>query len=80
MALALDHHLKGDRRGKGATAGHGEQKATLGWLRHAFRRIVLWNQKHRQRRALLELDDHQLSDIGISREAARREAAKYFWE
>jgi len=33
----------------------------------------------KQRRALRELDDHLLADIGISRELAQREAEKPFW-
>ncbi len=36
-------------------------------------------QKAGQRRRLLELDDDQLSDIGITREDAVREARKGFW-
>jgi uncharacterized protein YjiS (DUF1127 family) len=46
-------------------------------------RIRSWLEHSSQRRALRELaeeqDDHLLRDIGISREAARREAAKWFW-
>jgi len=33
----------------------------------------------RQRQALLDLDDHLLADIGVSREQALREARKPFW-
>lgn len=36
--------------------------------------------RHRQRRLLLELDDHLLADVGLSREAAAREARKWFWQ
>ncbi len=36
-------------------------------------------QKAGQRHRLLELDDDQLSDIGITREDAVREARKGFW-
>ncbi len=43
------------------------------WLKQAL--IVA-----RQRRALAELDDHQLADIGISREDAEREANRAFWD
>ena len=43
--------------------------ATLGrWLRRAA-----------QRRALAALDDHRLRDIGVTREAAAREARRPFW-
>ncbi len=34
----------------------------------------------RQRRALERLDDAALEDIGVSREAARAEAARPFWD
>jgi uncharacterized protein YjiS (DUF1127 family) len=33
-----------------------------------------------QRQTLLELDDHLLADIGVSREQALREASKRFWQ
>lgn len=33
----------------------------------------------RQRRALARLDDRLLRDIGVDREAARKEAAKPIW-
>ena len=38
-----------------------------------------WLQRSRQRRALAELDDRMLRDIGITRPQAEREAAKPFW-
>ena len=43
----------------------------------------LWCERSRQRRHLAELaewSDHLLQDIGVSRDAARREAAKAFWQ
>jgi|RhiMethySRZTD1v2_1073278.scaffolds.fasta_scaffold02532_6 uncharacterized protein YjiS (DUF1127 family) len=36
--------------------------------------------RQRQRRALLDLDDHLLNDIGVSRRAAIAEARKPFWK
>lgn len=36
--------------------------------------------KAEQRRQLLELDDDQLADIGLTRRAAREEAKKYLWQ
>lgn len=38
-----------------------------------------WLERHRQRRALLELGDHLLKDIGLSRSEAEREGRKPFW-
>jgi uncharacterized protein YjiS (DUF1127 family) len=47
-------------------------------------RVVLrsaWSCYERwlQRQQLGELDDRLLDDIGITRDAARREAGKHFW-
>ncbi len=51
-----------------------------GWTGRRILPDLLWFQRARQRRALAELDDRQLDDIGISREQAQREAAKRFWQ
>lgn len=34
----------------------------------------------RQRRALAELDDHRLDDLGLTREEARTEAERPIWD
>ena len=39
-----------------------------------------WLSRSRERRALIDLDDHLLRDIGVTREEAQREAAKPFWQ
>jgi uncharacterized protein YjiS (DUF1127 family) len=44
-----------------------------------FQRLPVWIARRRQRRALAELGEHLLYDIGVSKEAARRETAKPFW-
>jgi uncharacterized protein YjiS (DUF1127 family) len=36
--------------------------------------------RRRQRQALLELEDRQLVDIGVSRQQAEQEARKPFWQ
>jgi len=41
--------------------------------------IGVWIDRSRQRRALANLDDRLLDDVGISRTEARREIAKPFW-
>jgi uncharacterized protein YjiS (DUF1127 family) len=48
----------------------------LPWLS----RIALGRERRYQRRQLLELDDRLLSDIGISRQQAAKEALKSSWE
>ena len=60
------------RRQRTQSAGQRNLTATIG----------LWLGRSRQRRHLRELaewDDHLLKDIGVSRQAALREAAKPFW-
>jgi uncharacterized protein YjiS (DUF1127 family) len=39
----------------------------------------MW-RKRRERQRLLELDEHLLNDIGITREQAEQQAAKWMWE
>jgi uncharacterized protein YjiS (DUF1127 family) len=41
--------------------------------------LAAWLERRRQRRALLELNDHLLKDIGIGRGDAYREGSKPFW-
>ncbi|MDF1585751.1 DUF1127 domain-containing protein [Rhodospirillales bacterium YIM 152171] len=41
--------------------------------------IGLWLERSRQRRALRELDDRLLKDIGLSRGDVWAEASKPFW-
>jgi uncharacterized protein YjiS (DUF1127 family) len=38
-----------------------------------------WAERRRQRRALLQLSDALLKDIGLARSQAEREANKPFW-
>lgn len=41
--------------------------------------LRLWRQRARTRRQLAALDDHQLSDIGVSRSERMNELSKPFW-
>jgi uncharacterized protein YjiS (DUF1127 family) len=47
----------------------------FGWLETLKQKHERWQQ----RRALLDLSDHLLEDIGITREKAEREGGKPFW-
>ena len=58
-----------------------------GLWREALRTVGAWveawsrmSERGRQRRALADLDDHLLRDIGMTRDHARREAEKPFWK
>jgi uncharacterized protein YjiS (DUF1127 family) len=45
-----------------------------------LRTLRRWWRRHQARQELLELDDHLLADIGITRGNAVREWQKAFWE
>jgi uncharacterized protein YjiS (DUF1127 family) len=49
-------------------------------LRSVFAYVSRCHARHNQRRALIELDDRLLTDIGVSRREAVREAQKFFWQ
>jgi len=48
-------------------------------LRRIHAALQQIGRRHRARRALLELDDRILDDIGLRREDALREGNKPFW-
>ena len=48
-------------------------------LRRLVHVVRLWRQRARTRRQLAALDDHQLSDSGISRSERMAEVSKPFW-
>lgn len=50
------------------------------FLRIFRRTLRTWMDRQYQRRALREMDEDQLHDLGISRSEAMREAAKSFWQ
>jgi uncharacterized protein YjiS (DUF1127 family) len=41
--------------------------------------LLTWSERLRHRRTLRQLDDHLLSDIGLSRALAEAESQKPFW-
>lgn len=56
-------------------------RSGLAYLGGAVLRAVLfWVEQSRQRRALSELDDRLLRDIGLTREEALQECANPFWK
>jgi uncharacterized protein YjiS (DUF1127 family) len=48
------------------------------WIERRLLALLDWAERRQQRRRLLELDDHMLKDIGLSRADAMREAG-LFW-
>lgn len=53
----------------------GHKRSGLNLWRFATHSMAAW----RQRRALTKLTSEQLNDIGLTREAAQREASKPLW-
>lgn len=56
------------------------QYAILSVAKKSVDRISYCLERSRQRKALLALDDHMLSDIGVSRDEVKNEASKSFWK
>ena len=48
-------------------------------LERTWATLGLWRERARERRHLAEMTPQMLNDIGISRAAARAEAARPFW-
>ena len=73
-----------------ATVGHQRESHAWRLFRHhgrlaylggaAVRAVLFWMERSRQRRALAELDDRLLRDIGLTREDARQECANPYWK
>lgn len=59
-------------------AGTTMPVASWGAVRVAYL-VSLWSRRRHTRRTLRTLDDFQLTDIGLTRRAARDEARKWFW-
>jgi uncharacterized protein YjiS (DUF1127 family) len=51
----------------------------LFWGTRLWRWCARCSERSRQRQALAQLDDHDLKDIGMTRQQANAEAAKPFW-
>ena len=66
-------------------ASHWRQRATTPshdfwpWIRSRLSVLLLWMDRSDQRQDLAELEDHQLRDIGLTRDDIRRECSKPFW-
>lgn len=50
-----------------------------GRLARALDTVLLWHERARQRRQLLQLEDVMLRDIGVGRSDVMGEASKPFW-
>jgi uncharacterized protein YjiS (DUF1127 family) len=53
--------------------------ASVSWTVRIIDTLLLWLERHRQRRALDGLNDHVLKDIGLSRADVHGEVRRRFW-
>ena len=52
---------------------------SLGGLQRLLEMLLVWQDRASQRRALQQLDDRLLADLGLGRGDVAREADKPFW-
>lgn len=69
-----------DARSGGPVADLGRHVPTARPKRTWIYLMMEWLERSRQRRHLSALDDHMLSDIGLSRADVARECDKPFWQ
>lgn len=68
-------HLTADRHSLPVTVARREH-----WLARGWAALGTWLARSRDRRALAELDDFMLKDIGMTRADVVVESGKHFWE
>jgi uncharacterized protein YjiS (DUF1127 family) len=56
------------------------QRTMSAYLGSAAASIGIFIERDRQRRALAELDEHLLRDLGLNRSVVARELHKHFWQ
>lgn len=63
-----------------AGAHQAQKLISVAWWQRVSTLIQLWINRHQQRKALQQLDERTLKDIGVSRVDALRESYKPFWK
>lgn len=64
---------------KGATRSIPALPSPMQVVFYVARLVAIWERRARERRALGEMSEHMLKDLGISRVDAKRESEKAFW-
>ena len=47
---------------------------------HGALKVIVWQERARERNRLASMDDFMLRDIGLSRSQVARETSKSFWQ
>jgi uncharacterized protein YjiS (DUF1127 family) len=70
-----------NQNGSAALSANRSAPSSIGaLLSDAASVINVWRWRRRERRAIGQLDDHMLRDVGLSRLAAEEIAARAFWK
>ncbi|MCC5884153.1 MAG: DUF1127 domain-containing protein [Halomonas sp.] len=72
--------LVGEEASPHRKPGAGGRLRSFAELWRWARRMDRLVQLRRERNQLLELSDHQLRDIGLTRHEAARESRRHFWD
>ena len=80
MASLVQVHSTGNAGLNGGVSGQDGEGSLLSLLVRPGQIARMWWTRHEARRQLLEMDDHMLRDIGLTRGQAVREWQKGFWE
>jgi uncharacterized protein YjiS (DUF1127 family) len=79
MAIALHHPLTKSHRANSHRVANAKPSPIARFAASAARLYRLWQERQRDLRAIADLDERDLRDIGMSRYALRQELAKPFW-
>lgn len=63
----------------GKTVGQASYRQPMSPAQSWLAVLGTWYERYSQRHALLQLDEHLLADIGLTRAEAEAEARKPFW-
>src|SRR5690348_10999036 len=77
--MARGYHDIVDNHSRHAEEAPAARPGRRSFVRRWLATLRTWRNRARERRALAELDDRLLADIGVTRADAERECAQPFW-
>lgn len=79
MDTTLEHSLGLKSSLAGLSRGPKLRIETRSPLARTLDKVIFWHERARQRRTLLQLEDHLIADMGLDRAEVQQEARKPFW-